>query len=304
MRQKHLESALSVVQREFPNPNVSHNHASWISLLVVVHITGLSHSFWKHSQIRLEQYPTSPTLTASVVLMALSHDDVGPGRSVLDLGCGTGMLLMGCALVDSDVVMGVDCDGEALAVAAQNAAELELENTFLVQAAVPRTKQPAKQQHRGRNGSKQRKGRVSAKAHHISETKADPTAAAASNPQQFPLRRKCVDTVVTNPPFGTKHNAGMDVQFLRTALQVATRAVYSFHKSSTREYLLRTVPDMAAVASCTVVAQMKFDIPQVYKFHKEKSVDIDVDLIRVELQSPDSVSAGVEENRNDDADGK
>jgi predicted RNA methylase len=30
-----------------------------------------------------------------------------------------------------------------------------------------------------------------------------------------------------------------------------------------------------------VVAQMKFDIPKMYKFHKENNVDVDVDLIRV-----------------------
>lgn len=42
------------------------------------------------------------------------------------------------------------------------------------------------------------------------------------------------DTVVMNPPFGTKHNAGMDVRFLETALGMARTAVYSLHKSSTR----------------------------------------------------------------------
>ena len=30
-----------------------------------------------------------------------------------------------------------------------------------------------------------------------------------------------------------------------------------------------------------VVAEMKFDIPKMYKFHKQKCVDVEVDLIRV-----------------------
>lgn len=30
-----------------------------------------------------------------------------------------------------------------------------------------------------------------------------------------------------------------------------------------------------------VVAQMKFGIPNMYRFHKQKSVDVDVDLIRI-----------------------
>ena len=42
------------------------------------------------------------------------------------------------------------------------------------------------------------------------------------------------DTVVTNPPFGTKNNAGMDMRFIETGVHLATNAVYSLHKTSTR----------------------------------------------------------------------
>lgn len=43
-----------------------------------------------------------------------------------------------------------------------------------------------------------------------------------------------VDTVLMNPPFGTKKNAGIDLLFLERAVQVAGKFVYSLHKSSTR----------------------------------------------------------------------
>ncbi|KAM3608252.1 uncharacterized protein V6R79_021859 [Siganus canaliculatus] len=46
---------------------------------------------------------------------------------------------------------------------------------------------------------------------------------------------KKFDTVIMNPPFGTKHNQGMDMKFLRAALTMAKTAVYSLHKTSTRE---------------------------------------------------------------------
>ncbi len=42
------------------------------------------------------------------------------------------------------------------------------------------------------------------------------------------------DTVIMNPPFGTKHNAGMDMKFLETGIALATGTVYSLHKTSTR----------------------------------------------------------------------
>jgi predicted RNA methylase len=75
----------------------------------------------------------------------------------------------------------------------------------------------------------------------------------------------------------------MDVQFLLLGCRLARRAVYSFHKSSTRDYIVRTASAMANVASVAVIAEMKFDLPQTYKFHQKASVDIAVDLIRVEL---------------------
>lgn len=42
------------------------------------------------------------------------------------------------------------------------------------------------------------------------------------------------DTVVLNPPFGTKSNAGLDIKFLEMALKLTNNAVYSLHKTSTR----------------------------------------------------------------------
>lgn len=36
----------------------------------------------------------------------------------------------------------------------------------------------------------------------------------------------------------------------------------------------------------TVLAQLRFDIPATYKFHKRRSVDVEVDLIRLQKRSP------------------
>ena len=51
------------------------------------------------------------------------------------------------------------------------------------------------------------------------------------------------DTVIMNPPFGTKHNKGLDMVFLQTAIMMARRAVYSLHKTSTREHILKKSED-------------------------------------------------------------
>jgi SAM-dependent methyltransferase len=103
MRLKQLESFLSSLQREFPSPKVA-----------------------------LEQYPTSPHLAACVVQMAMDHEDLGPGRSCLDLGCGTGMLMIAAAMMDTDLVLGVDCDPDAMDVARENVERAELEEETVI----------------------------------------------------------------------------------------------------------------------------------------------------------------------------
>ena len=62
------------------------------------------------------------------------------------------------------------------------------------------------------------------------------------------------------------------------------KAIYSLHKSSTRKHLLKRAEGWGVEAE--VLAQLKFDIPAMYKFHKKKSLDIEVDLIRLELPEP------------------
>ncbi|GCB61759.1 rRNA N(6)-adenosine-methyltransferase METTL5 isoform X1 [Scyliorhinus torazame] len=89
---------------------------------------------------------------------------------------------------------------------------------------------------------------------------------------------KTFDTIIMNPPFGTKHNKGMDMAFLRTALDMARTAVYSLHKTSTRNHILKKAEEWKV--KMEVIAELKYDLPASYKFHKRKSIDIEVDFIR------------------------
>lgn len=120
------------------------------------------------------------------------------GKAVVDLGCGCGMLSVGAAMFAPSYVLGVDLDAEALAAAADNAAEFGLPVDFV---------------------------------------RADLGFAAGD---AVPLRPNSFDTAIMNPPFGTKNNAGIDMLFLRRAIAAATGAVYSLHKSSTREVPARS----------------------------------------------------------------
>jgi putative methylase len=67
----------------------------------------------------LEQYRTPPDLAAHLVHRADLQGDV-QDRTVVDLGCGTGMLALGAALRGPDTVVGLDIDPGALSTARDN----------------------------------------------------------------------------------------------------------------------------------------------------------------------------------------
>ena len=67
----------------------------------------------------LEQYRTPPELAAHLVHIADLQGDL-EGRTVLDLGCGTGMLALGAALCSPETVIGLDIDPAPLATARAN----------------------------------------------------------------------------------------------------------------------------------------------------------------------------------------
>ncbi|KAG0716137.1 Methyltransferase-like protein 5 [Chionoecetes opilio] len=89
---------------------------------------------------------------------------------------------------------------------------------------------------------------------------------------------KLFDTVVLNPPFGTKCNQGIDLEFVRVALELSHGSVYSLHKTSTRPHILKTAGRWGLEVQ--VLARLRYDLPSTYKFHKKKSVDIEVDVIK------------------------
>ncbi|MBV0923108.1 METTL5 family protein [Halomicroarcula limicola] len=67
----------------------------------------------------LEQYRTPPELAAHLVHTADLQGDV-QDRTVVDLGCGTGMLALGAALRGPDTVVGLDIDPAPLSTARTN----------------------------------------------------------------------------------------------------------------------------------------------------------------------------------------
>lgn len=90
-----------------------------------------------------------------------------------------------------------------------------------------------------------------------------------------------------NPPFGTKKNAGMDMKFLASAFNLARTAVYSLHKTSTRDFIQRKATELGAKAE--VIATLRYNLDSTYKFHKKATVDIEVDCWRFDVSHIDKL---------------
>jgi len=188
---------------------------------------------FEEPKILLEQYPTRPHIAACMIhTMASTFDDV-EDRSILDLGCGSGVLTIGCVMLGAATVLGLDLDPDALDTCQQNLEAFDIDNVDLVNGNVIDADQ---------------------------------------------ILRQKFEVVVMNPPFGTKHNKGLDLLFLEKGIKLATRAVYSLHKTSTREHVLKK--GEAWGTKPQVVAELRYDLPATYKHHKKASVDIEVDFIR------------------------
>lgn len=103
MKLKHLEEALQSV-RGFANPSVA-----------------------------LEQVVTSPHLASHMIYTAAQNSDI-EGLTIGDLGCGTGMLSIASSLMDCVHCVGVDVDLNALDIARDNLAALEVTNVDFLTA--------------------------------------------------------------------------------------------------------------------------------------------------------------------------
>jgi predicted RNA methylase len=113
------------------------------------------------------------------------------------------------------------------------------------------------------------------------------------------LHRIKADTVIMNPPFGTKPfsasnedqdelcSTGIDMHFLQHAKQLANYSIYSLHKTSTRDHIYKKAKDWNM--KMDVLAVLQFDIPKLEKkrTHRKTSTAsnaIEVDFIRFEIK--------------------
>jgi putative methylase len=178
---------------------------------------------------KLEQYPTDSEIAADVLWQAYMAGDI-KGKTIADLGCGTGLLGIGTLLLGAKKVFFIDTDTAALAILGNNLKKLDIKKGFKI---------------------------------------------VNSDIKDF---KEKADTVIQNPPFGTKEKH-TDRAFLEKAFTLAN-TIYSFHKTSTSGFVNKFAEDNNF--SITNKWDFEFPLKQTLKFHKKRIQRIKVSCFVLE----------------------
>lgn len=71
-------------------------------------------------KVSLEQYTISESIAATMLYIAAYNNKDIIGKTVVDLGCGTGRLALGAAFLGAESVFGIDIDKNAVKTALEN----------------------------------------------------------------------------------------------------------------------------------------------------------------------------------------
>ena len=137
-------------------------------------------------KVLLEQYPTRPHLAACILHSIESTYGSLDGKTVADLGCGTGVLSIGARLLGATAVIGFDIDPDAIEIAKRNLEEFGLDI------------------------QEENDGYCDFILKDVAQAYSSIFDAECNFGQKaFSQCSGKFDTVIMNPPFGTKHNRGL-----------------------------------------------------------------------------------------------
>lgn len=236
---------------------------------------------FKNPKLNYEQYITTSHLASQILFnIDNQYDDINESI-VCELGIGTGMLSIGCSLLDANLIYGIDIDADALSQCKENINEFEINNIELVNA-----------------DCKQLLKSYELKTQSI-------------------LFENEFDMVIMNPPFGTKYQSnqifekevkqtidenaneitnafalnstlGIDMQFLKLASKLTRNSIYSLNKSCTRDFIRKFSASLGL--NMEILSELRYNIPKVEPQNvksrsktnntKKPDKDIEVDFIR------------------------
>ncbi len=89
---------------------------------------------FENPKINSEQYGTDSETAADVIWLAYMRGEIS-GKKIADLGCGTGILGIGCLMLGASAVYFVDNDPDAINIAEENLGLLKLKGKAVMEVA-------------------------------------------------------------------------------------------------------------------------------------------------------------------------
>lgn len=189
---------------------------------------------FSNPKVKLEQYSTDNHVASRMISLIESEKNAIYDKFVLDLGCGSGILTITASILDPLIIFAIDIDKDVFSIFKENLSSLG--HIFDIRSII------------------------------------EPIIMDSSSVSK--AFRINFDSVISNPPFGTKNNQGIDCDFIKSGLSVSNN-VFSLHKTSTRSFLTKKM-------NGELMAQISFKIPKQFHFHNMKEAFIDVDLLHFE----------------------
>ncbi|MDR2966789.1 MAG: METTL5 family protein [Methanobacteriaceae archaeon] len=199
-------------------------------------------------KVKWEQYSTSAKIAADLVWNANSLGDIF-NKTILDLGCGTGVFTLSPLMIGAKIAVGIDIDKEAITTAENTAKNMKIANSHFFPYDVYDIKDITKD-------------------------------VLLKNNLVIGCDLK-FDTVFTNPPFGSQYQSkkGADRIFMELAIKSADVS-YSFHMAETRDFITDFYENLGG--KITHEFFYNFPLNHNYDFHTKESKSIEVIVLRVE----------------------
>ena len=234
-----------------------------------------------------EQYITSPEVACEVLNWMESYYEDISRKFVVDLGCGTGMLSLGCSYMGAAHVVGMEVDEDAMLIAEDNlkrvghecgSVDFVLCNVRdLTSASLPMVDTVVMNPPFGVHtpGFDYKKYRLhrSGRQH-----------------QHWKLRQKALPE---------KHDSGegTDMVFLQKASEILSGngSIYMFllksfrnekHEKAGDTFLQRQASSLGLTVTSRLPGLILYDLPCTYSHHKKEEVNIYVDVIQFKKASP------------------
>jgi putative methylase len=201
-------------------------------------------------KVKWEQYSTSAKIAADLIWNANGLGDIF-NKTILDLGCGTGIFTLSPLLIGAKMAVGIDIDQETIATAQNTAKNMKIANSHFFTKDIYDIRD----------------------VNDINEN--IPVKSNLSN-----LTNLKFDTVFTNPPFGSQSRSkkGTDRIFMKLAMKLASVS-YSFHMAETKDFIYGFYENLGG--KVTHEFFYNFPLTHSYVFHTKESKDIEVIVLRV-----------------------